>query len=371
MQLSKDGCSVRQARLVRLLERRKLDLVVLTDWRDVYYFTGAFSEIPYPRALVVRALVVDSGPRATLLAETEYPEAVADRTETYALQTFCTLNFDPHLRLTRLVGENLPRARRIGVQQESLLAATAHTLLEVAGGAELVEIDDDLLRMQAIKDEDEISLLRRANQLNDVGYEAVRGAIREGVTEAEVLAAGKAAVTAAAGCDLFYSGDFRCAAPGGFATDRRCRAGELYIVDAWVYYGGYWSDNCRTFPVTGLDDRQRRAWEKTEQTVLAAEAVVRPGVSCRQVFESMKQMQDEIKPGALFHHGGHGTGLRPHGYPRINPHFDDVFQAGNVITLEPGVYGDDLRGGIRLECNYLVTDRGLERLNRFPISIPA
>ena len=362
--LTKAGCKDRQRRFIKYLNDHGFDLAVITDWRDVYYFTGVIKEMTYPRALII-----DAGGMATLIVEGEYPDAVADAQLLYPLQTMATLNFQLNTELVAVLRTQLPKATRIAVQNESLLAETAHVVAERSGG-KLIPIDDDLLRMQAIKDSDEIALLRRTNELNDIGYAAVREAIKEGITEAEVLAAGKAAVTSAAGCDCFYNGDFRCGQPGGFATDQRCRAGQLYIIDAWVNYQGYWSDNCRTFPVTSIDEVQRRAWELTEQTVLMAEQMVKPNVSCRRVFEAMKAMQNKIKSDALFHHGGHGTGLRAQSYPRINPHFDDTFEAGNVITIEPGVYGKDLRGGIRLECNYWVTPKGVERLNQFPLSLP-
>ncbi len=362
--LTQGGCRNRQQRFAGWLGQQGFDLAILTDWRDVYYFTGAIKEVPYPRAVIIQ----DDG-RTTLLAEAEYPQAAADRQEIYALLTMATLNFDPNDRLTTVLKDCLPKARRTAVQRESLLHQAAQAILDVTEG-DLVAIDDDLLRMQAVKDEDELSVIRRANELNDVGYAAAHEVILEGSTEAEVLGAAQAAVTAAAGCYTPYNGDFQCGVPGGFATGRACRAGELYVIDAWVHYQGYWSDNCRTFAVTSLDDNQRRAWEKTENTVLEAEKAVQPGVSCRSVFELMKEMQEEIQPNALMHHGGHGVGLRNHGYPRINPHFDDVFEAGNIITMEPGVYGEDLQGGIRLEYNYLVTEKGPQRLNQFPISIP-
>lgn len=362
--LSQKGCRNRQQRLAGWLSRRGFNLAVLSDWRDVYYFTGAIQAVPYPRAVVIQ----DDG-RTTLLAEAEYPHAVADHQEIYSLQTMATLNFDPNQRLTATMGKCLSKAGKIAVQSESLSYAAAQLILDATGG-KLTPCDDDLLRMQAIKDADELDVIRRANQLNDVGYAAARDVIREGATEAQVLGAAQAAVTAAAGCFTPYNGDFQCGVPGGFATDRACRSGELYVIDAWVHYQGYWSDNCRTFAVTTLDDNQRRAWEMTEKTVLEAEKAVKPGVSCRSVFELMKEMQEEIRPNALFHHGGHGVGLRSHGYPRINPHFDDIFQEGNIITMEPGVYGQDLKGGVRLEYNYLVTESGPHRLNQFPISIP-
>ena len=108
----------------------------------------------------------------------------------------------------------------------------------------------------------------------------------------------------------------------------------------------------------------------TEQTVLMAEQMIRPGVRCREVYDAINAAQDKVKPNALIHHGGHGTGLRAHSYPRINPKFDDVFEENNVFAIEPGVYGDELGGGIRLEYNYRLTQDGPERLSEFPISCP-
>ena len=364
IQLEGHQCRQRQLRFAQFLANRDTDLAVITDWRDVYYFTGVITEMPYPRAFIM-----ELGKNTTLVAEREFAEAAVDLQCAYPLQALATLNFQPNAALACILEDAVPKGKRIAVQHESLLGAAARA---IAGrnGADLIPVDDDLLRIQAIKDGDEIRVMKRANELNDVGYSAVREAIREGASEAEVLAVGKAAVTRTAEGECFYNGDFCCAQPGGFATERRCRAGELYIVDAWVCYQGYWSDNCRTFPVTSIDDAQRKAWETTEQTVLMAEQMVKPGVSCREVFYAMKAMQDGIKPNALIHHGGHGVGLRSHGYPRINPHFDDTFEAGNTITIEPGVYGKELRGGIRLEHNYLVTQEGVDRLNKFPISVP-
>ena len=63
------------------------------------------------------------------------------------------------------------------------------------------------------------------------------------------------------------------------------------------------------------------------------------------------------------HHLGHGIGLAPHEAPRLNPHWDDIFQVGDVFTAEPGLYGVDLRAGVRIEQEYLVTEHGVERLS--------
>ncbi len=76
-------------------------------------------------------------------------------------------------------------------------------------------------------------------------------------------------------------------------------------------------------------------------------------------------MLDEYRAGAFFHHLGHGFGLFPHEGPHLNPRWDDTFAVGDVFTAEPGLYGPELRAGIRLEENYVVTETGVERLTRF------
>ena len=53
----------------------------------------------------------------------------------------------------------------------------------------------------------------------------------------------------------------------------------------------------------------------------------------------------------------------------LNPFWDDTFQAGEVIAVEPGLYSAELRGGIRLENNYLLTETGVELLTPFPMEL--
>ena len=80
-----------------------------------------------------------------------------------------------------------------------------------------------------------------------------------------------------------------------------------------------------------------------------------PEVSCRELFERAKALLDEYHPGAFFHHLGHGVGLYPHEAPHLNPNWDDRFAVGDVFTVEPGLYTEALRAGIRIEENFLVT----------------
>ena len=70
---------------------------------------------------------------------------------------------------------------------------------------------------------------------------------------------------------------------------------------------------------------------------------------------------------SFWHHAGHGIGHNGHEAPRIIPGTNDIFEVGDVFTLEPGVYSTALQGGIRLEDNYVVREAGLENLFDYPL----
>ena len=83
----------------------------------------------------------------------------------------------------------------------------------------------------------------------------------------------------------------------------------------------------------------------------------------------MKSVLDVRWPGSFFHHLGHGVGLSPHERPNLNPHWEQEFREGDFFTVEPGLYEAELRGGIRLEENYLVTADGVEKLTSFSLEL--
>ncbi len=96
---------------------------------------------------------------------------------------------------------------------------------------------------------------------------------------------------------------------------------------------------------------------------------VRPGYSCKALFNEAKAMLDDYAKDAFFHHLGHGIGLFPHEAPHLNSSWDDTFQEGEVFTAEPGLYTPGLKAGIRIEEDYLVTTNGVEKLTRFPTEL--
>jgi Xaa-Pro aminopeptidase len=202
-------------------------------------------------------------------------------------------------------------------------------------------------------------------------YERAREIVRPGVNEVDVYAELQAVAVRTLGEALTYFGqDFRSAARGGLPRNRVAQAGELYILDLGVGFRGYYSDNARTLAVGGAPSAaQRRAWQAVLDVFPLVESTVRPGASCRTLFEAVATQLDESRPWQFLTHLGHGVGLAAHEGPHLNPHWDDTFAEGDYIAVEPGLYHDELRYGVRLEQNYVVTAGGVELLTPWPLEL--
>jgi Xaa-Pro dipeptidase len=105
------------------------------------------------------------------------------------------------------------------------------------------------------------------------------------------------------------------------------------------------------------------------EALMIVERMARPGVKCRHIFEAVNEHYRDRTGAGLPHHLGHGVGLQPHEYPHLNPMWDDTLQEGEVFTAEPGLYGPELGGGMRIENQYLVTPDGVENLTPFPMEL--
>jgi len=360
--LSQVGCAARRARLHDLLLKQRLDLALITDVRDMYYFTGALLPADLPIALSV---AVDG--RMLLVGPSDFEVPAVDRLVEYPWNYRGTRHPDLHTHMLAALHDAWPTSgnQRVGVQQASLLNSVRR-IIEPSGNGELVPIDEPLAAMQQRKDDDELAIIQESIRANLAAYDAVEAAIRPGASELDVLASGQQGAMRAAGEKVFHDGDYQCGQYNGPARNRRIEAGELYIVDAWTCYRGYWSDMARTFVVgQAATDFQHALFDHIHRVQNEVANLLRPGIDGTQIYRALDEMIREYPPLAdsgLIHHGGHAIGLRSHEMPDINLQRGGTLEAGNVICIEPGGYFDAARYGVRLENMYLITESGCENL---------
>jgi Xaa-Pro aminopeptidase len=236
-------------------------------------------------------------------------------------------------------------------------------------------IHDILAEMRRRKDPDEVAVLRECMRVTEAGHAWARANIRPGMTELDVYARVCKACNEAAGHWVLVYGDFVvCPGPArrtGPPTPRVIEPGETFILDFSVVIQGYRSDFTNTL-VVGREPTadQQRLFDLCVLALSAGENELRPGRSCQAVYDSVHLVFDAVGMDDHFpHHAGHGLGLS-HPEP---PFFvwrraTETLVAGDVVTLEPGLYVDGV-GGVRVEHNYLITQTGFERLSNHVLSL--
>jgi Xaa-Pro aminopeptidase len=316
------------------------------------YFFGYHQRRVFPAA----GMVLANGPAVICQAKLLPSEAAADETLTYRV-TFLSVQEDDLAAQVR----GLALARLGGLERIACDRAAARGILE----RPCLDLHPSIVGMRRHKEPDELAVLARAVEATEAGYAAVEARLEPGLTEVELFALFHQAAVVSAGEAIGELGnDFRGGAPGGSPRPIPLEAGDLIPVDAGVVLRGYHADLCRTYAVSGqLSDAQRFAIDAVAGALAQAEARIAPGVSCKDVFTEVHARLDGRRGFSFSHHLGHGIGLATHEAPRLDPGWNDVFEVGDVFTLEPGLYGPELRAGVRIEHDYVVTDAGLVRLS--------
>jgi Xaa-Pro aminopeptidase len=259
---------------------------------------------------------------------------------------------------------------RLGYQGGQLSHASYRKLRRLHAGP-LRDVRQGVTLLRAVKDEEEIAVLRRAAAVTDEGLQRVVARGLVGRVERDVAwdlqaeyhrlgAEGEAFAAIVAAGD---HGAQAHALPG----ERVIRAGELVVVDTGARVDGYCSDITRTYAAGEPSAELRRIYDVVLAAQLAGLAAVRAGAHGRSdVDAAARSVIEEAGYGERFGHGtGHGVGLQVHEAPSLGRTRGDLLEAGMICTVEPGIYIEGL-AGVRIEDTVLVTPGGGERLTTSP-----
>lgn len=356
----------RQRRLIDEMIARKLDAVVVGAHEHVQYLSAR-----RPNWLTYGAFVLWADGKSWMTSgDAPLEGAAVDEAVTYEARWMATLRNEQPMVVAAQVADALKarRTREIGVDASSVSSQLALMAVDVE------PIDTVLWQLRRRKDADELALMRTAARCAEAMFRRARDVVRPGVAETDVFAELQSAATRTAGEPLSaYLGNDYASGPAGGPPrpGREAKAGEIYVIDVGPAYRGYFSDACRAFAVDGKPtDAQMTAWHAVADALKIVERTAKPGVRCRDIYnEVVDHLKASSGVGNFPHHLGHGVGLQPHEYPHLNPRWDDVLMEGEIVTAEPGLYGPQINGGIRLENIYRVTANGVESLIDAPLEL--
>jgi len=156
------------------------------------------------------------------------------------------------------------------------------------------------------------------------------------------------------------------ARPHHAPTDRPIEPGEPVIIDMGAHVGGYNGDLTRTTWIGNPTSELRPAYASVDAAQRAALEMIRDGIAAKEVDAAARSVLDAAGLGDAFIHGvGHGLGVRVHEAPSVGQMSDDILHAGQVLTVEPGVYLPGW-GGVRIEDVVVVEAGGYRMLTGAP-----
>ncbi|MDX8045346.1 Xaa-Pro peptidase family protein [Gracilibacillus sp. S3-1-1] len=348
------------------LHKEDIDVLFINSVENVYYFSNFYTD-PHERLMGVFVfkqadpLFILPGMEVNQLKDAGWPYEIIGYAD----------HENPWDKLREAFkARNVTDAKKVSFEEEILTFSRANTFLDLFATPEVVTAESQLNELRLVKDSTEIAIMRRAAEMADYGVKVGVNALKEGVTELEVLAKIEYELKQKGVRDMSFStmvlfGE-KCSDPHGNPGEKQLQAGDMVLFDLGVIIDGYCSDITRTVAYQSVNDKQKDIYQTVLNAQLAALKASKPGTRIGDLDLTARKIITEAGYGDYFPHRlGHGLGISVHEFPSMSHLNDDLLQEGMVYTIEPGVYIPNV-GGVRIEDDVLVTKDGCETLTKFP-----
>jgi Xaa-Pro aminopeptidase len=344
--------NVRVGRLRELLAIGPDDGVLLTDLNDIRYLTGF------------------TGSNGWLFASDSSLRLITDGRYVEQARSQCSVDVVEARTIVEMISVVQRWATTRLLFQSSQVSVDLFERLKTVSAA-LVPIGSKLADLRRAKDPSELACIERAVRIADRALAEVCPMIDDSLTEKDIRdeleyrmrrhgADGPSYDT------IVASGPGNSARPHHRPSARRLEEGDLVVIDVGALVDGYHSDLTRTFAVGSCDDVPRARYDVVRESQARGVAAIRSGVPARDVDEACRAVfRSNGLEGEFVHGTGHGVGLVIHEEPFLGSTSTAVLSAGDVVTVEPGLYRVGL-GGVRIEDLLVVEETGSRVLSTFP-----
>lgn len=346
-------------RVRELLVSQNLDAIVVRSNSDLMWLTGFENVFDTEQAHVA----VITRDYCVLHTDSRYVTAMSERAQYEGIwQVDASRMREPQFVAQALKDLSLVTGR-IAIDTAMPLAMYRAYSDEMPN-ARFKERSGDILSLRAVKDADEIALMKAAQEVASKAFIETLAHVSAGVTEREVslelefnMRRGGAEELAFA--NIVASGP-NSANPHAIPGQRRLRNGDLVVFDFGARVNGYCSDTTRTVCIGEPSVEQQRIYDAVCAANSAVRRALKPGVTGAEMHKLAESvLADAGYANCMGHALGHGVGIDIHESPVLGPSNDQPLVVGNVVTDEPGIYLPG-QNGVRIEDFGCITDEGFD-----------
>lgn len=339
-----------------ILFQEHLDAFCVRDTSNIAYLTGFEGVFDEEQA---HALLV--GPTsATLHTDSRYANACEEAAS--GIQSSIAVDAEALTHAKWLAKQQV--SGTLGIE-DSITLAEYRKLEEVFEGAvELRETSGVVSKLRSVKSADEVARLRGAQAITDAAFAHICDFMHPGLTEKEVQRELDNYMLSHGASALAFPSIVACgpngANPHAQPTEAVLEAGQCVVMDFGAKARGYCSDMTRTVFLGEPTAQLLRAYEVLREANETVEAALKPGMAGAEAHQMALDVLEAGGFGGRMGHGlGHGVGMDVHEDPVLSPRNKEALAAGNVVTVEPGIY---IPGefGMRLEDFGIITDTGFD-----------
>lgn len=351
-----------------------LDVLLFTTEPDVRYYSGFYTQFWQSPTRPWFLLVPSSGKPVAVIPG--IGEACMRRTWLDDIRCWSSPHPDDDgvQLLVQTIKELSGNSGRVGMLKgrESSLRMPLHDFDKLCFGLGNVDIIDTTPMVQAqrqVKSEAEIAKISAACNASGGAFDEIASIVKTGDSERQIFQRFKHLCLTHGADDVSYL--VGAAGHAGYddiispPSDRQTQAGDILILDTGCVVDGYFCDYDRNFALEHSDAATKDAYRTTHAAVDAALAMVRPGVTCADIYTAMQSVLCADGDSKMNNVGrlGHGLGMQLTESPSITSFDHTEMKPGMVMTLEPGLpYGD---GKIMVhEENIVIREDGAHLLSK-------
>ncbi len=333
----------RLSQIKEYMKESSLDSLLITDRKNMRYLSGYTGEGYMFIADDLRCIVTDF--RYTYQASTQ----------TKGFEIYDISTFKPKYAFG--IYQNT------GYENESITYKSYLSFKEIFKN--LVPVGNELLKIRAVKDIEEINAIKTAEEIGDGAFSHILPYIKPGVSERDIALEIEFFMRKSGAEALSFDTIVATGSHGAMAhaepDERVLLAGDFVVMDFGCVYNGYCSDMTRTVCVGKATDKMKKVYNTVLKAQLSSLEMLCDGVKASDVHKNAQSIIDKDYPNCFGHSLGHGVGLDIHELPNLSPKNDTLLKKGNVVTVEPGIYINDFCG-VRIEDLVVIKDGGIENL---------